>query len=68
MRTALVQCRDCGTEISRKAETCPRCGRPGPVATGMIGESVGAFGWIILLIFAAIVAVVVAHTVEILSS
>ena len=24
---ALVACKDCGTEISSKAEFCPRCGR-----------------------------------------
>jgi uncharacterized paraquat-inducible protein A len=24
---ALVACKDCGTEIHRKAESCPRCGR-----------------------------------------
>lgn len=24
---ALVACKDCGTEINRKAESCPRCGR-----------------------------------------
>ena len=24
---ALVTCKDCGTEISSKAEFCPRCGR-----------------------------------------
>lgn len=27
---ALVQCEECGNEISTKAATCPKCGAPGP--------------------------------------
>ncbi len=35
----LIQCPDCGTEISDQAATCVKCGRPTPAAkhSGMVG-------------------------------
>jgi uncharacterized protein (UPF0212 family) len=27
---AMKKCKDCGTEVSAKAETCPKCGRGRP--------------------------------------
>lgn len=34
---ALVKCKDCGTEISTQARTCPKCGRPaGGHALGVV--------------------------------
>lgn len=33
---ALVACRECGSEISDSAATCPRCGVAAPAGTGTI--------------------------------
>lgn len=29
-RVALVQCKECGNEVSTNASACPRCGAPIP--------------------------------------
>lgn len=39
---ALINCKECGTEISNKAKTCPKCG-------AKVVKSVGIFGWIAVL-------------------
>lgn len=46
-------CKDCGTQVSTKAETCPTCGRQRP-AGGVSGAVVVST----LLIGAALIAVV----------
>lgn len=33
---ALIQCRECGSEISDSAATCPRCGVSAPGGTGTL--------------------------------
>lgn len=41
---ALIACKECGTEISSKAETCPKCG----VKTA--SKSIGCGGWVLIFI------------------
>ena len=52
MSTTLATCKDCGHQVSRKAETCPQCGRQRPaggisstvvLATVIIGLALVAF-------------------------
>ncbi len=31
---SLIQCKDCGTQISSSAKACPKCGAPVPVTIG----------------------------------
>jgi primosomal protein N' len=39
---ALVKCKECGEEISKKAEKCPRCGSPQKKKTSL-------FTWIVTI-------------------
>jgi hypothetical protein len=50
----LKRCKDCGTEVSKRAETCPSCGRQRPgggvssavvILTGLIGSAIAV--WLI---------------------
>lgn len=43
---ALIKCKECGNEISSKAETCPKCGvrlKPGPGAKSGAGSIISLF-------------------------
>lgn len=46
---ALIKCRECGAEISKKAESCPKCGakqsKPTSLFTWIITGLVVAVGW-----------------------
>lgn len=37
----LIACKSCGTEISRKAANCPKCGHPNKEANYLSGKQVG---------------------------
>lgn|SRR5690606_2473892 len=37
---AMVKCSECQTEVSSKAESCPKCGNPNPKANHLSGGSV----------------------------
>ncbi len=41
---ALIKCKECGTEISKKAKECPKCGAPAKKKTSL-------FTWIITIFF-----------------
>ena len=49
---SLVKCKECGTQVSTKAKTCPKCGAVAPKKTSL-------FTWIILIfiIFVSYVAI-----------
>ncbi len=47
---ALVKCKECGSEISNKAKTCPNCGAKVPAKTS-------AFTWLVLIIIVVFVYV-----------
>ncbi len=40
---ALTKCKECGEQISTKAETCPKCGAKPPKKTSLITWIVLAF-------------------------
>lgn len=40
---ALVKCKECGSEVSNSAKTCPKCGAPMPKKTSFFTWVVGAF-------------------------
>jgi len=46
---ALIQCPDCGHECSRKAATCPRCGRP-LKGQSILNRNVGCGGCVAALV------------------
>ena len=48
----LVQCKDCGKEVSRSAKTCPYCGAKKPV------EGIGFFEVVGLLILLAVLVAI----------
>jgi len=63
---ALVQCPDCGTDVSDAAPACPKCGRP---ARNILGQekaitvkpqtscvTIGCLG-----VFILVIAVIIAH-------
>lgn len=55
---ALIKCKECGKEVSEKAEKCPHCGVticPPKKKTGCLTQlfAVGIFGFIALLIYGA---------------
>ena len=61
---ALVQCRECGKEISDQAEMCPHCGirhryAPAPIKSEVKGKPNGSSGcavlFVLVLVFVAIV-------------
>ncbi len=47
---AMGKCRECGTEVSDQAKTCPKCGVDQPVK-----KKTSLFTWIIAIIFGLIV-------------
>ena len=53
MPSPFTRCRLCGAEVDLWAKFCPRCGRPKPFAN--------ALGWIIFIVFAAVVAMLIAR-------
>ena len=60
MKTKLIECKACGTKISKGAKSCPHCGEPSKQAnamkTGIALIGIG-FG---LMIFIPILIVIVA--------
>ena len=52
---ALVQCRECGREISDRAVACPQCGHPGRVASSSGGLRIllGVLVCVLVLMVAA---------------
>jgi len=45
---ALINCKECNTEISTKAKTCPKCGAEVTKSVGLLGFAVVLFfGWLI---------------------
>ena len=52
MAKKLVQCKDCGKEVSKSAKTCPHCGAKKPV------EGIGFFGVVgVLILLVVLVAI-----------
>lgn len=51
---ALIKCKDCGNEVSSKAESCPKCGAK------VKKKGIGLFGWIGILFLVGVVAAAVA--------
>lgn len=49
---ALIKCKECGTEISNKAVTCPKCGAPVKVAR----KPMGCGTVMVALFFAGVIA------------
>jgi hypothetical protein len=47
---ALVQCAECGHDISSEAAACPQCGKPGLVALKKKQDSKQAIGCAIMII------------------
>lgn len=41
---ALIKCKGCGKEISKKAKVCPECGEPAPKKTALVT-------WLVLIMF-----------------
>lgn len=56
---ALVPCPDCGTEVSPKAEKCPKCGR-------VIKKSQSAIGILAAIIIGLIIGYFIFHLLGIL--
>ena len=52
MAKKLVQCKDCGKEVSKSAKTCPHCGAKKPV------ESIGFFGVVGFLILLVVLVAI----------
>jgi RNA polymerase subunit RPABC4/transcription elongation factor Spt4 len=52
---ALKKCKECGTEISSEAKTCPKCGKPS-TATSLqgLGCALTIIGLVIILLVLAI--------------
>jgi hypothetical protein len=48
---AMKKCKDCGTEVSKKADTCPKCGRNRP--GGGVGTNVALFTVLVVLALVA---------------
>ncbi len=40
---ALIKCRECGNDVSTKAEACPKCGAKRPRQTSLLTKLVGGF-------------------------
>ena len=50
---ALIKCKECGEEISKKAEQCPKCGAPGK-------KKIGFFKWLfIIFVVLVIIGIIV---------
>ena len=68
---AIVKCRECGEEVSNKAEKCPHCGVKTPHSTdywtGVFWKSVIAF-WFVYLIFSGKAAFILSEVVNLLDS
>jgi len=47
---ALVQCAECGREMSADAAACPHCGKPGIVALRKKQDSTQAIGCAIMIV------------------
>ncbi len=45
---ALVKCRECGAQVSKKAAACPECGAPAKKKTSM-------FTWLVLVVIGAVI-------------
>ena len=54
---ALVKCRDCGSEISDRARSCPRCG--GPTRDAPRGSTNTSKAVLVLIVFATAAVIVV---------
>ena len=52
---ALINCPDCGTEISDTAPTCVKCGRPKPVSASKKRQT-HPITWLVLLVIIVVVA------------
>jgi RNA polymerase subunit RPABC4/transcription elongation factor Spt4 len=46
---SLIKCKACGTQISKKAKSCPNCGEPAPKKTSFV-----TWGVLIIIVFAVI--------------
>jgi hypothetical protein len=56
---SMVPCRDCQTEVSRSAKSCPKCGCRNPAASKLLIGIVAAifFGPLILIALVIILAI-----------
>src|SRR4051794_38630444 len=50
----LVECRECGNDISKRADKCPHCGAPGPARSRLKPKPIGC-GTIVAALSLAIV-------------
>ena len=48
---ALIQCASCQEEISKKAESCPKCGHPNNAGKSHLGAIAGAIAFVGMLIW-----------------
>ncbi len=54
--TRLIECKDCGHEVSKSAEACPNCGKRFNLRWY---EARGCFGWALAWLFIGVVLLVV---------
>lgn len=50
----LTECKDCGHQISKKADKCPNCGSPQKMSKGK-SQALGCLGWIIIIFFVVMI-------------
>lgn len=46
---ALINCQECGREVSDQAKTCPHCGAP-PTKLQVVGKSLETIGCLLTLL------------------
>jgi len=62
---ALVECRECGAQVSDSATTCPSCGIKGPADERTVKKPTGCLGWTLIVVCGLfIVGIVVSQSPE----